>query len=227
MPSRALFSTHLFHSLIDGSSVVQARAAATDAASGGSRIMPNESKTRTAVVVGSTGIIGRSITAKLAGLGGWRVLGATRSGGTVPGVDEAIAVDLSDPAEARRRLAPAAAATCSVLCGLPPQANGGGGRAELRPLSYRGGLSRPQVITVMASTSLTAPAGDRPCRWAELTTRLRRDCPANCSPHPSVAYWQPDEFRVVDSFVHASLRCGWVPSIPGSAATFGAMTLRR
>jgi NAD(P)-dependent dehydrogenase (short-subunit alcohol dehydrogenase family) len=57
--------------------------------------MPNESTTRIAVVVGATGIIGRAIAAKLAGLGGWRVLGVTRSGGTVPGVDEAIAVDLT------------------------------------------------------------------------------------------------------------------------------------
>ena len=49
--------------------------------------MPNGPTTRTAVVVGSTGIIGRAIAAKLAELGGWRVLGITRSGGTVPGVD--------------------------------------------------------------------------------------------------------------------------------------------
>ena len=64
--------------------------------------MPNESTTRTAVVVGATGIIGRAIAAKLAELGGWRVLGVTRSGGAVPGVDENIAVyDLSDPEEAR------------------------------------------------------------------------------------------------------------------------------
>ena len=84
--------------------------AATDAASGGSRMMPNESTTRTAVVVGSTGIIGRAIAAKLAEVGGWRVIGVTRSGATVPGVDAAIAVDLLDPDEARRRLAPAAGA---------------------------------------------------------------------------------------------------------------------
>jgi nucleoside-diphosphate-sugar epimerase len=73
--------------------------------------MPNESTTPTAVVVGATGIIGRAIAAKLAELGGWRVIGVTRSGGTVPGVDEAIAVDLRDPEEARRRLAPASGAT--------------------------------------------------------------------------------------------------------------------
>jgi nucleoside-diphosphate-sugar epimerase len=40
-------------------------------------------KTGTAAVVGATGIIGRAIVAKLAELGGWRVLGVTRSGGTV------------------------------------------------------------------------------------------------------------------------------------------------
>ncbi len=85
--------------------------------------MPNESTTRTAVVVGATGIIGRAIAAKLAGLGGWRVLGVTRSGGTVPGVDEAIAVDLRDPKEARRRLAPAAGATHLFFAAYFPQAS--------------------------------------------------------------------------------------------------------
>jgi nucleoside-diphosphate-sugar epimerase len=73
--------------------------------------MPNNSTTSTAVVVGSTGIIGRAIAEKLAALGGWRVIGLTRSGRTVPGVDEAIGVDLRDPAEARRRLTPAGGAT--------------------------------------------------------------------------------------------------------------------
>ena len=85
--------------------------------------MPNESTMRTAVVVGATGIIGRAIAAKLAGLGGWRVLGVTRSGGTVPGVDEAIAVDLRDPEEARRRLAPAAGATHLFFAAYLPQAS--------------------------------------------------------------------------------------------------------
>ncbi|MGZ3316048.1 MAG: hypothetical protein ACXWPK_04320 [Isosphaeraceae bacterium] len=49
--------------------------------------MPSNSTTRTAVVVGATGIVGRAIAAKLAELGGWRVV------------------------EARRRLAPAGGAT--------------------------------------------------------------------------------------------------------------------
>ena len=78
---------------------------------------------KVAVVVGATGIIGRAIAAKLAGLGGWRVLGVTRSGGTVPGVDEAIAVDLRDPEEARRRLAPAAGATHLFFAAYLPQAS--------------------------------------------------------------------------------------------------------
>jgi nucleoside-diphosphate-sugar epimerase len=85
--------------------------------------MPNESKTGTAVVVGATGIIGRTIAAKLAKIGGWRVLGVTRSGGAVPGVDEAIAVDLTDPEEARRRLAPAAGATHLFFAAYLPHAS--------------------------------------------------------------------------------------------------------
>jgi nucleoside-diphosphate-sugar epimerase len=80
--------------------------------------------------VGSTGIIGRAITAKLAELGGWRVLGVTRSGGTVPGVDDALAVDLSDPEEARRRLAPAAGATHLFFAAYLPQ---GSWAAEVAP----------------------------------------------------------------------------------------------
>src|SRR5215471_4087285 len=86
--------------------------------------MPNEPTTRTAVVVGATGIIGRAIAAKLAGQGGWRVIGITRSGATVPGVDAAIAVDLSDPEEARRRLAPAAGATHLFFAAYLPRGAG-------------------------------------------------------------------------------------------------------
>jgi nucleoside-diphosphate-sugar epimerase len=85
--------------------------------------MPNESTTPTAVVVGVTGIIGRAIAAKLAERGGWRVIAVTRSGGTVPGVDEAIAVDLRDPEEARRRLTPAAGATHLFFAAYLPQAS--------------------------------------------------------------------------------------------------------
>ena len=83
--------------------------------------MLNNSMTKTAVVVGSTGIVGRAIAAKLAELGGWRVVGATRSGGTVPGLDEAIAVDLLDAAEAPRRLEAARGATHLFFAGYAPQ----------------------------------------------------------------------------------------------------------
>jgi nucleoside-diphosphate-sugar epimerase len=85
--------------------------------------MPHQSTQRTAVVVGATGIIGRAIAAKLAELGGWRVVGVTRSGGTVPGVDEAIAVDLRDPDEARRGLAQAGGATHVFFAAYLPHAS--------------------------------------------------------------------------------------------------------
>src|SRR5262249_32049940 len=97
-------------------------AGVTDAASGGSRIMPNESTTPTAVG-GATGPRGGAAAAKLAGLGGWGVIGVPRSGGAVPGVDEAIAVDLRAPEEARRRLAPAAGATHLFFAAYLPQAS--------------------------------------------------------------------------------------------------------
>src|SRR5262245_27668079 len=92
--------------------------------------MPNEPTTRTAVVVGATGIIGRAIAAKLAGQGGWRVIGITRSRATVPGVAEAIAVDLSDREEARPRLAAAAGATHLYFAAYRPQ---GSWAAEVAP----------------------------------------------------------------------------------------------
>ena len=85
--------------------------------------MLNESTTRTAVVVGPTGIIGRAIAAKLAGLGGWRVLGVTRSGGTVPGVDHAIAVDLRDAAGGPPATGPAAGATHLFFAATSPRAS--------------------------------------------------------------------------------------------------------
>jgi nucleoside-diphosphate-sugar epimerase len=91
--------------------------------------MPNESMT-TAVVVGATGIIGRAIAAKLAELGGWRVIGVTRSGSTVRGVDETIAVDLRNREEARRGLVPAAGATHLFFAAYLPQ---GSWAAEVGP----------------------------------------------------------------------------------------------
>jgi nucleoside-diphosphate-sugar epimerase len=84
--------------------------------------VPSDAPTSTAVVVGASGIIGRAIAAKLAGLGRWRVVGVTRSGGTVPGVDEAIAVDLRDAVQARRRLAQAGEASHLFFAAYIPQA---------------------------------------------------------------------------------------------------------
>ena len=72
---------------------------------------------------GLDGVIGRAIAAKLAERGGWRVLGVTRSGATGPGLDDAIAADLRDPDEARRRLAPAAGATHLFFAAYLPHAS--------------------------------------------------------------------------------------------------------
>src|SRR5271157_887122 len=109
--------------------------------------MLSNSMTKTAVVVGSTGIVGRAISAKLAEIGGWRVVGATRSGGTVPGLDEAIAVDLLDAAEARRGLEAARAplqhvtlVTGAKYYGGPPRALGGAGRGD------RATAPRPELL---------------------------------------------------------------------------------
>jgi hypothetical protein len=149
-------------------------AGVTDAASKGSRIIPNESTTRTAVVVGATGIIGRAIAAKLAGLGGWRVLGVARSGGAVRGFDEAIAVDQQlgggPPATGpcRRRDPP-------VLRGLPPPGElGGGRRASWRQCgvcpflttgSYAGSLMMLVFVTLVGFTQRR-----RTCRNPRNTT---------------------------------------------------------
>jgi nucleoside-diphosphate-sugar epimerase len=86
--------------------------------------------TKTAAVVGATGIIGRAIAAKLSELGGWRVIGITRSGSTVPGAGEAIAADLLDPEESRRRLASAAGTTHLFFAAYLPQ---GSWAAEVEP----------------------------------------------------------------------------------------------
>jgi hypothetical protein len=53
-----------------------------------------------------------------------RVVGVARSGGTMPGVDEAIGVDLRDPDEARRRLAPAGGATHLFFAAYLPRRAG-------------------------------------------------------------------------------------------------------
>lgn len=85
--------------------------------------MTKDTTRGTAVVVGVTGIVGRAIAAKLVELGGWRVLGVTRSGGTVAGIDQSIAVDLLDPKKARECLAPANGATHLFFAAYHPQTN--------------------------------------------------------------------------------------------------------
>ena len=81
----------------------------------------SESKKPTAVVVGATGIIGRAIVAKLTEVGGWRTIAVSQSGGTVPGADEAISVDLLDSTEARRQLAAASEASHLFFAAYAPR----------------------------------------------------------------------------------------------------------
>ena len=63
---------------------------------------PNEKK---AVVVGATGIIGRAIAQALANDGKWNVIALSRSGESVPGTQQALAVDLLDKEQSLRQLA--------------------------------------------------------------------------------------------------------------------------
>src|SRR5947209_3557685 len=77
-------SSHPFLAPIDDSSAAPAGEATPTPPTEGNEIMPSHSTTHTAAVVGSTGIVGRAISAKLAEPGGWRVVGVTRSGGSGP-----------------------------------------------------------------------------------------------------------------------------------------------
>jgi nucleoside-diphosphate-sugar epimerase len=214
--------------------------------------MPNHSTTRTAVVVGSTGIIGRAIAAKLAGLGGWRVLGVTRSGGTVPGVDEAIAVDLRDPEEARRRLAPAAGATHLFFAAYLPQgswaAEVGPNRALLvhavegleavgAPLRHVTLITGAKYYGVHLGPS-TAPAAETEPRHVgpnfyydqEDYLRSRRDAAwrwTHLVPTHLTGFATGNPMNLALSVaVYASLvrAAGLRLDFPGSAAAFGAMT---
>ncbi len=81
----------------------------------------NASKLRTAVVAGATGIIGRAIVAKLAELGEWRTIAVSRSGSTVPGADEAIAIDLLGSVDVGRKLKSASAAGHLFFAAYLPQ----------------------------------------------------------------------------------------------------------
>jgi nucleoside-diphosphate-sugar epimerase len=79
------------------------------------------SSKRTAVVVGATGIMGRAITEALAKESQWNVIALSRSGESVPGADQAIAVDLLDPENARRQLLPVAGTTHLFFAAYQPQ----------------------------------------------------------------------------------------------------------
>ncbi len=57
----------------------------------------------TALIAGATGLVGRSIAARLAELGGWDVIGLARRLQSVPRL-RLIAVDLTDAADCRRKL---------------------------------------------------------------------------------------------------------------------------
>ena len=214
--------------------------------------MPNESMTPTAVVVGATGIIGRAIAAKLAERGGWRVIAVTRSGGTVPGVDEAIAVDLRDPEEARLRLAPAAGATHLFFAAYLPQANWaaevGPNRALLvnavegleavgAPLQHVTLITGAKYYGVHLGPS-AAPAAETEPRHVgpnfyydqEDYLRSRRDAAwrwTHLVPTHLTGFATGNPMNLALSVaVYASLvrAAGLRLDFPGSAAAFGAMT---
>jgi nucleoside-diphosphate-sugar epimerase len=63
---------------------------------------PNEKK---AVVIGATGIIGRAITQGLAHDGKWNVVALSRSGESITGAQQTLAVDLLDQEQSHRKLA--------------------------------------------------------------------------------------------------------------------------
>src|SRR5262249_36844853 len=117
------------------------------------------------------------IAAKLAGQGGWRVIGVTRSGATVPGVNEAIAVDLSDPEEARRRLVPAAGATHLFFAAYLPQ---GSWAAEVGP-------NRALLVNAVGGRRAAGP----PLRPPPLTPGAKYTGAPPAPPAPPAAETEP------------------------------------
>ncbi|AFY96965.1 SDR family oxidoreductase [Chamaesiphon minutus] len=81
----------------------------------------NANETRTAVVAGATGIIGRAIVAQLAELGGWRIIAVSKSGRKVPGADEAIGVDLLDKLHVQRMFSSVSTASQLFFAAYLPQ----------------------------------------------------------------------------------------------------------
>ncbi|MFZ5676765.1 MAG: SDR family oxidoreductase [Pseudomonadota bacterium] len=66
---------------------------------------------RTALIAGAQGVIGRNLIAELKSQGGWNIIGLSRRGGADEGKVRHVAVDLLDPDDARRKLAPLSAVT--------------------------------------------------------------------------------------------------------------------
>lgn len=54
--------------------------------------------TRTALIIGATGLSGSNLAAHLSASGGWHICGLSRGGKKVPGVDTPVAADLTDEA---------------------------------------------------------------------------------------------------------------------------------
>lgn len=70
-----------------------------------------EMKHGTALVVGAHGVIGRNLIDHLKAEGGWDIIGLSRRAGAAEQKVAHVAVDLLDPADARRKLAPLSSVT--------------------------------------------------------------------------------------------------------------------
>lgn len=65
----------------------------------------------TALIAGAHGVIGRNLIAELEAQGGWNIIGLSRRGGPEKGKVAHVAVDLLDPEDTRRKLAPLSSVT--------------------------------------------------------------------------------------------------------------------
>jgi nucleoside-diphosphate-sugar epimerase len=76
----------------------------------------------TALVAGPHGLIGRHVCEQLVGSGEWEVLGASRRGAALPGVEH-VPLDLADPEAAAEGLRPLAEVTHLVFAAYAPSAD--------------------------------------------------------------------------------------------------------
>ena len=60
---------------------------------------------RTALVTGATGVVGRYLLKHLLQTGGWDIVAVSRRTPDVDGIYEHLAADLANPSECRRKLA--------------------------------------------------------------------------------------------------------------------------